>query len=197
MMKYVYVTFLIGALCCLTNCSRIVLNPKSSSNIRDIIMKEGMIISIQNPDCFSLSVRAGKELERFYTWNNGTRSVNLIPRDKKWAGAYGAYFPGTGHHWKEHDGITRLIAEESVLNFDNYAQLICALSEKKNKCKNKKFKYEKRDFDFETTLPGALYQSPCSAYTNDGLYFSVKKAKGPGDGGTLYVIIHQIKLKGL
>ena len=168
------------------------------------IMTDGMTISIQNPDCFSLSVKAGKGLLRNYTWNGGTRQWTLIPRTKKWNGAYGAYSPGEDHHWKNHDGITRLLADEAILNYENYDQLLCALSPLDNKCRVKFFGYtpgeitiaDIKRMDFVNSLPSGLRPGDCSAYTDDGLYVSVKKAEGPGDGGTLYVEVYLLKVAG-
>ncbi len=167
---------------------------------KDIVMKEGMSIAINNPNCFSLTITAGKGLERHYTWNNATRSTTLLPRKTKWYGTYGAYSPGRGHHWQMHDGITRLLADEAVVNYQSKEELLCAIANENDKCRNKLRPIitakTLKNFDFENTLPLALSPGNCSAFTDSGLYVSVKKAKGPGQGGTLYVIIHQITLNG-
>lgn len=168
----------------------------------DTVLEPGVTISVNNYDCFSLSVEAGQGLERHYSWNGGRRSVLLKPRLKKWAGAFGAYFPGQDHHWENHDGITRLISQEAVLNFKNYDQLLCAISPMENNCREKYFGYAVGDnidvnkIDFQNTLPSSLMATRCAAYTDDGLYVSVKKAEGPGSGGTLYVTIYRFQVNG-
>lgn len=195
-MKYLFFTGIILAFFLLNACVPVKLIDNSNDQVRDIVMKEGMIVTIENPDCFSLTVRAGKGLERFYTWNNGTRSVVLLPRKDKWYGSYGAYFPGTDHHWKRHDGVTRLLAEEAVLDFDNYEQILCAISEKQNDCREKYYEYVNGQFDFKNSMTSALYSDACGGYTSDGVFVSVNKKDGPGSGGTLSVTIYQIMLNG-
>ncbi|MCP3940324.1 MAG: hypothetical protein GY710_02440 [Desulfobacteraceae bacterium] len=175
-------------------------NINKSAEVKDLVMKDGMSITINNPDCFSLTVTAGKNLLRSYTWNDGTRSVKLIPRKTKWYGAFGAYYPGSGFHWKMHDGINRLLADEAIVDYKSYEHLLCAISSENDECKNKYHQevtnFDFTNFDFENTLPLSLYSDKCRGYTSDGLFVSVKKAKGPGTGGTLYVTINQITLNG-
>lgn len=192
-----YFYLIVILLLSLNSCSQINLKNQSDRQIKDTVMKEGMVLSIQNPNCLSITVRAGKGLNRYYSWNGGTRSVTLLAREDKWYGVYGAYFPGTDDHWEIHDGVTRLIAEEAVLNFDNFDQILCAISSKENNCRNNYYKYINGSFDFKNTMPSSLYPSDCSAHTSDGLFISVKKVNGPAHGGTLYVTIFQIKLNGL
>lgn len=191
------VTLSIFVALCLTLCGCGFTTRKNlhAKDVIDNVMTDGMTISIQNPDCFSLSIRAGEDSLRHYTWNNGTRSALLTSRVKKWGGAYGIYLPY--YEWQEHDGITNLIAEESVLNYPSYEQLLCAISAADDGCYKKYLKYKQAEhsvpnLDFENNMPSALRAGACSAYTVDGLYIAVKKAKGPGDGGTLYVIVHRL-----
>lgn len=159
-------------------------------------MKEGMVISIKNTDCLSLTVKAGKGLKRFFTWNNGTRSIVLLPRKEKWYGSYGAYFPGTGIDWKEHDGVTNIQVEEAVLNFESYAQILCAISNKNDHCRQKYYKFSNGKFDFQNTMTGALYTDACGGYTSNGIYISIGKRVGPGNGDTLSITIYKIMLNG-
>jgi hypothetical protein len=115
-----------------------------------------------------------------------------------WNGHYGAYTPG--YEWPFHDGINRLLAQEAVLSYRDYAHLLCAISPQNDKCRIKYFGYTPGDvdiedikkMDFKNTLPSGLEGNACSAYTDDGLYVSVKKAEGPGDGGTLYVTVYRL-----
>src|SRR5207245_8803694 len=66
----------------------------------------------------SLKIRAGFEFRRYYTWDGDTRSVDLWPRDKRWNGSFGAYYPGPGSHWLSNNGITRGVLEEGQMHFD-------------------------------------------------------------------------------
>lgn len=201
MRHYVFfqITFICLSLC---GCGFYANGNINTDRVIGIVMTDGMTISIQNPDCFSLSIRAGKGLLRDYTWNNGTRSAVLESRLKKWNGHYGAYTPD--YDWPFHDGINRLLAEEAVLNYRDYDQLLCALSPLDNGCRVKYFGYppgeitvaDIKRINFVNTLPSGLRPGACSAYTDDGLYVSVKKAEGPGDGGTLYVTVNLLKVAG-
>jgi len=162
------------------------------------VMTEGMTISILIPDCLSLSIRAGNGLLRYYTWHGVTRSAELTPRSKMWNGHYGAYTPG--YEWPFYDGINRLIAEEAVLNFRDYDHLLCAFSSEDDNCRIKYFGYtpgeisieDIKKMDFENRLPSWFGLDGCTAYTDDGLLVSVKKAAGPGYGGTLYVTVFRL-----
>lgn len=167
----------------------------------DTVMMPGMTITIESPNCLSLSVSAGQGLEREYTWGGGTRYWKLTPRKSKWYGAFGAYSAGNEYNWEKHDGVTRLLASEAVLNYMSYNQLLCAISPVNDECRKKYFSsnVEGRDLkniDFENKLFSGLMGSNCAAYTDDGLYVSVEKVEGPGDGGTLYVTVYQLKVAG-
>lgn len=195
-------TLFIFAALCLTLCGCGFTAGKSlyAKHVIDPVMTDGMTISIQNPDCFSLSIRAGENFLRHYTWNNGTRSAVLTPREDKWSGAYGVYSPY--YEWQEHDGVTNLIADESVLNYPSYEQLLCAISSTDDGCYKKYLKYMQEEhsvsnLDFENNMPSALRAGACRAYTDDGLYVAVKKAEGPGNGGTLYVTVYRMMVNSL
>src|SRR5207247_1891078 len=55
----------------------------------------------------TMELRADDWLKRSYTWEGATRSVEMWPRNERWYGSLGVYFPGDGRHWEEHHGITR------------------------------------------------------------------------------------------
>jgi hypothetical protein len=65
----------------------------------------------------TLTVTAGRGLKRCYTWEGATRCVEMEPRDERWYGSFGLYFPGPGDHWAEHNGITRAVTEEGQQHF--------------------------------------------------------------------------------
>lgn len=64
-----------------------------------------------------VTIRAGNGFERFYTWDNATRSAVLWPRRQRWQGSLGIYYPGPGQHWQSNNGITRGVLNEGVLWF--------------------------------------------------------------------------------
>ena len=79
-------------------------------------MTPGMTIRVTNTTG-TLQITAADELTRAYTWEGATRSVEMIPRETRWQGSLGLYYPGPGDHWKEHHGITRGVLEEGQQHF--------------------------------------------------------------------------------
>jgi hypothetical protein len=55
---------------------------------------------------------------RTYLWGHCKRSADLEPRNERFHGSLGIYFPGTGFHWKECDGVARAVVEEAKQSFD-------------------------------------------------------------------------------
>jgi hypothetical protein len=79
----------------------------------------------------TITITAGLGLKRSYTWEGGTRSVEMIPRDKRWYGSLGLYFPGPGDHWKEHKGITRGCLDEGLQHFESVEEAMKWLADRK------------------------------------------------------------------
>jgi hypothetical protein len=82
----------------------------------EIVMTPGMTIRATT-STGTITITAGKGLQRSYTWEGSTRSVEMWPRTKRWDGSLGLYFPGPGYHWKEHDGIARCVVDEGQQHF--------------------------------------------------------------------------------
>ena len=82
----------------------------------EIVLTPGMEITAQTANG-EIKIRAGQNYERFYTWNDATRSVKLWTRKQRWYGSLGIYYPGPGEHWKSNGGITRGVLDEGVLWF--------------------------------------------------------------------------------
>lgn len=150
----------------LTGCVSSLTNQLPEHN--EIVMTEGMSITSENLLYGTITITAGKGLERSYTWEGGTRSLVMWPRKERWHGSLGIYYPGPGNHWKEHDGITRAVADEGRLNFSSLDTL---------------FEYIK-----SYNKLGAI------TYNDDGLF--VCWEKNPGAGGTLQVIVRQLLIDG-
>lgn len=129
----------------------------------EIVLSEGMAITATN-DIGTIEIKAGKGLERSYTWNGATRSVIMWPRKERWQGKFGIYYPGPGNHWKKHDGITRGVLEESQINFPSVEKAL-------------EFIHHPSRADH-------------TVYTNDGLVVSYEKLEGAG--GTLAVGVFQV-----
>jgi hypothetical protein len=83
----------------------------------EIVMPPGTSITATT-GTGTMTVKAGQGLERSYTWEGATRSVRMDRRTRRWYGSYGAYFPGPGEHWQDHNGITRGVLEEGQQHFD-------------------------------------------------------------------------------
>jgi len=131
----------------------------------EIVMSEGMKISVTNQNG-TMIITAGKGLQRFYTWAGDTRSVVMWPREERWGGGLGIYFPGSGNHWKEHDGITRAVLEEGELHFKS----------------------------IEETIEWLHHTGAYLVYNDDGLAAGWEKYEGAG--GTLGVWVWQIYING-
>lgn len=162
---------------------------------RDTVMQDGMVITIENSD-LTLSIRAGKGLLRHYTWNRRTRSISLIPRVKRWYGAFGAYSPGNDNDREEIDGISRVLASEAILRYESYEHLVCAISKKQDNCRENYYEYKDGDFDHSNTLPLALHTDEHGAYTDSGLYVSAKIVDGPDNHKTLYATVYRLTING-
>ncbi len=98
------------------------------TNQCEAVMVEGMSISFTNSHS-SMTVTAGKEFERKYSWAGDSRIVIMQPRKKRWYGSLGMYNPGGFikgelEQWKEHDGIKRFVVEEGQRHFTNTDEVI-------------------------------------------------------------------------
>ena len=179
---------------CICGCTSLTT---AGVSITDTVLDKEMTISLDSPECLSITIAAGDGLKRNYTWNGITSSAILIPRREKWYGAFGAYFPGNADLWHRQDRVNNLIADEAILNFTSYEQLLCAISSiDGNNCRTKYYVIKDGNFDFENTMTMALESNSCSAYTDDGLYVSAKTADGPGNGRTLYATIYRLQVNG-
>ncbi len=74
-----------------------------------------------------ISITAGKGLRRTYEWEGASRSVDMWPREKRWYGSMGLYYPGPGEHWPEHNGVTRGVVEEGQQHFKSDAEALAWL----------------------------------------------------------------------
>ena len=84
----------------------------------ELVMQPGMTITAETKTG-SISVSAAPDLKRTYTWEGASRSVTLWPRKERWYGSLGAYYPGPGEHWREHNGITRGVLQEGQQHFES------------------------------------------------------------------------------
>jgi len=82
----------------------------------EIAMVPGMRITAKTK-VGTITVTALDALTRTYTWEGATRSLGMYPRNERWYGSLGLYFPGPGDHWEEHNGITRAVVEEGQRQF--------------------------------------------------------------------------------
>ena len=98
--------------------------PVPASN--EIVMSEGQKVTATN-QYGTMTITAGKWLERYYTWDGETRHVIMEPRNPRWYGSMGIYYPGPGEHWKSNHGITRGVLEEGQMHFDTQEQALAWL----------------------------------------------------------------------
>ena len=93
----------------------------------ELVMQEGMTITATTK-AGTIAILAGRKLERTYTWEGASRSATLDPREERWHGSLGAYFPGPGL-WREHKGITRGVLEEGQQHFKSEGEAMKWLRE--------------------------------------------------------------------
>jgi hypothetical protein len=63
-------------------------------------------------------IHATERYRRTYYWGHCHGSVDLEPRNLRWHGSLGIYFPGTGFHWRECEGVARAVVEEGQQHFE-------------------------------------------------------------------------------
>ncbi len=51
--------------------------------LNEVVMSPGMRITAVTP-AGTITITAGKGLKRSYTWEGATRSVEMLPREKRW-----------------------------------------------------------------------------------------------------------------
>jgi len=86
-------------------------------------MTPGMRITATTP-AGTIAITALDELTRAYTWEGATRTLQMWPREERWYGSLGLYYPGPGNHWQEHNGITRAVVEEGQQHFKTGAEAL-------------------------------------------------------------------------
>ena len=96
-------------------------HPPADKTPNELVMTNGMVIIAETPTG-TITITAGRGLKRTYIWEGASRSATLWPRSKRWYGSLGAYYPGPGEHWRNHNGITRGVLEEGQQHFDSEQQ---------------------------------------------------------------------------
>lgn len=94
----------------------------------ETVMAPGSRLTATTP-VGKIAIDAGQGLRRSYTWDGATRSVEMWPRQERWYGSLGLYYPGPGNHWPEHNGITRGVVEEGQQHFDTVAEAMSWIEE--------------------------------------------------------------------
>ncbi len=122
------------ALFALTSCGRVHTGMNDDDGVipmeTEIVMEPGTRITATTPNG-TIVITAGKGLERSYTWENDTRSVKMMARKERWLGSRGLYFPGSGEHWRDHNGITRGVLEEGQQHFMTDADALRWIADQK------------------------------------------------------------------
>ena len=84
----------------------------------ELVMTNGMTITAET-ETGMIIISAGRGLKRTYTWEGASRSTTLWPRSERWYGSLGAYYPGPGEHWRNHNGVTRGVLQEGQQHFES------------------------------------------------------------------------------
>ena len=72
----------------------------------------------------TITITAGEGRRRSYTWEGATRLGRHVASRGAVVWQLGLYFPGSGSHWKAHNGITRAVTEEGQQHFKTVTQAI-------------------------------------------------------------------------
>lgn len=96
----------------------------------DLVLSLGESVVVET-ESDSLEVKATGQLCRTIVWRGTARSIEIWPRATPWNGHLGGYFPGLKNHWKEHEGTSRCVYEESILRFETEKELNDWLERKK------------------------------------------------------------------
>ncbi len=107
---------------------------------REMVMTSGMEIAAQTSSGLIRIISHG-DFRRTYNWENCTREVELLPRQERWRGGYGAYHAGGSYEflwglisswtWKECNGIARPVAEEGQMHFRSEEDALKWINEQK------------------------------------------------------------------
>ncbi len=79
------------------------------------VMEDGITICAENK-ISNICIEA-EGLIRHITWEQATRSVEMVPRKKRWYGKLGLV--ARPSNWKYHNGITRANVREAQLHFSS------------------------------------------------------------------------------
>ena len=94
----------------------------------EVVMSPGMKITATT-SVGTIAVTAADELTRSYTWDGGTRSVEMEPQKSRYFGSLGLFFQGADVHWREHHGIARCSTEEGQQDFKTVEEVMKWINE--------------------------------------------------------------------
>jgi ankyrin repeat protein len=94
----------------------------------EVVMSPGMKITATT-SVGTIAVTAADELTRSYTWDGGTRSVEMEPQKSRYFGSLGLFFEGVDVHWREHHGIARCSTEEGQQDFKTVEEVMKWINE--------------------------------------------------------------------
>jgi ankyrin repeat protein len=89
----------------------------------EVVMSPGMKITATT-SVGTIAVTAADELTRAYTWDGGTRAVEMQPQKSRYFGSLGLFFTGADVHWREHHGIARCSTEEGHQDFKTVEEVM-------------------------------------------------------------------------
>jgi uncharacterized protein len=89
----------------------------------EVVMSPGMKITATT-SVGTIAVTAADELTRAYTWDGGTRAVEMQPQKSRYFGSLGLFFEGADVHWREHHGIARCSTEEGQQDFKTVEEVM-------------------------------------------------------------------------
>lgn len=94
--------------------------------INEVVMPADTTI-VATTKAGAITIKSGRGLKRYYSWDGATRSVVMWPRPGRWYGSFGMYYPGPGFHWIGHNGIKRGVLDEGQQHFNTVDEAVAWL----------------------------------------------------------------------
>jgi hypothetical protein len=117
----------------LSGCGSLYTGNKSSIVAQEAVLSTGMKICAEDKGS-SICIVAGKNNERSISLDGKTRSINLVPREKRWHGTLGLLSPGhPGDLWEDDEGVTMANIEEAQIHYKSIEAVEKSLTNPFNK----------------------------------------------------------------
>jgi hypothetical protein len=92
---------------------------KNQTIAKEAVLKAGMTLCATSGD-EKMCIFAEDDFKRIISWDGVSRSITLVPRNKRWHGLLGLVSPDPpDNNLPYHEGITRAIVQEAQIELPN------------------------------------------------------------------------------